>query len=152
MAKIQFLNLQVTDVTLKANTYDQGSTEEIKSGPFKINVHAGNPEEKAFGISFQIELTNKAENFNLKVKAIAHFMTDSDITDDFMNSDFVLISAPAIAFPFLRTFISNITLNSGYNPIVLPAFNFVAMAKHLKEKIAKEVLDDKKRIKKVKKI
>ena len=41
-------------------------------------------------------------------------------------------NAPAIAFPYVRVFISNITLNAGYNPIVLPSFNFIKLAEENK--------------------
>ena len=64
-----------------------------------------------------------------KVKATAHFETSEKVSADFENSPFARINAPAIAFPYVRAFISNFTLNSGYNPVLLPSFNFVEMAK-----------------------
>jgi len=134
MAKIKFLNLQVTDVKLKVDTFDQYSTDEIESGPFNIDCQFSETESKLFGISFEINLKNKNQDFELRVKAIAHFECDENINQEFMQSDFVFINAPAIAFPYLRAFISNITLNSGYNPVILPAFNFVAMANAIKDR------------------
>lgn len=134
MAKIKFLDLQVTDLVLKVDTYDQFSTEEVESSPFKVNCYFSEPLDKSFGISFEIGLKNKAKDFSLHIVAIAHFETDTVITKEFMESDFVFINAPAIAFPYLRAYISTVTLNSGYSPIVLPAFNFVALAKDIKDR------------------
>jgi preprotein translocase subunit SecB len=134
MAKIKFLNLQVTEVKLKVDTYDQYSTEEIEAAPFKVGCHFSDPMSKLFGISFVVGLRNKKKDFNLDIKAIAHFESDMIVDQEFMESDFVFINAPAIAFPFLRAYISVVTLNSGYSPVVLPAFNFVAMANQIKDR------------------
>ena len=59
----------------------------------------------------------------------AIFGTDEEITDDFKKSSFPKVNAPAIAFPYLRAFVSVITQQAGYNTVVLPSFNFVKMAK-----------------------
>ena len=58
------------------------------------------------------------------------FGLDEDITEEFKVSDFPKINAPAIAFPYLRAFISNVTLQSGFNPVMLPSINFVEFAKN----------------------
>ena len=57
------------------------------------------------------------------------FETDSPITEDFKKSSFPLINAPAIAFPYLRSFLSVLTMQAGYSPIMLPSINFVEFAK-----------------------
>ena len=50
------------------------------------------------------------------------------ITEDFKLSSFPKINAPAIAFPYLRAFVSNLTLQSGLEPVILPSINFVQLA------------------------
>ena len=60
------------------------------------------------------------------------FQMDENVTNDFRDSDFVKINAPAIAFPYLRSYISNLTLQSGFSPIILPSINFVEFAKQNK--------------------
>ena len=64
------------------------------------------------------------ELFTLNVIFGAVFGTSESIDEDFKESDFVKINSPAIAFPFLRSFISNLTLNAGLSPFILPAYNF----------------------------
>ena len=54
----------------------------------------------------------------------AVFGTSEPIDEDFKESDFVKINSPAIAFPYLRSFISTLTLNAGLPPLILPAYNF----------------------------
>ncbi|RZL31401.1 MAG: hypothetical protein EOP00_35135 [Pedobacter sp.] len=88
-----------------------------------------------------MSLSNKINDFCLKVEAIAHFECDILIDIEFLNGDFVRVNAPAIGFPYLRAFISNFTLSAGFNPIFLPTYNFVAMAQAKKKK---ELSEEKK--------
>ncbi|MBK9639259.1 MAG: protein-export chaperone SecB [Bacteroidetes bacterium] len=83
----------------------------------------------AFGINFKINLISQnsqsEEWVSIKVEYHAIFECDSEITDEFLESSFVRISAPAIGFPYVRSFISNITLQAGIPPVILPSINFV---------------------------
>lgn len=80
--------------------------------------------DTAFCINFKLDFTDKEDVFVLSVEATGIFESNSVIDETFINSDFAKVNAPAIAFPFLRSFISVLTLNAGYNPIILPSFNF----------------------------
>lgn len=64
------------------------------------------------------------EIFDLKIEFVAIFGTSEAIDDSFKKSTFVKINSPAIAFPYLRSFISTLTLNAGLPPLILPAYNF----------------------------
>lgn len=64
------------------------------------------------------------EIFDLKIEFLAIFGTSEKIDADFKKSTFVKSSSPAIAFPYLRSFISTFTLNAGLPPLILPAYNF----------------------------
>jgi len=77
-----------------------------------------------FAVVFKINLIHSNE-FELKAEYIAWFKTSEPITDEFKKSSFPKVNAPAIAFPFLRSFISTVTLNAGYSPALLPSVNFV---------------------------
>jgi preprotein translocase subunit SecB len=80
--------------------------------------------DKVFGINFVIEFIENPSISKFIIEATAIFESSTEIDDNFLNSDFAKINAPAIAFPFLRAFVSTFSLNAGYSPIVLPAFNF----------------------------
>lgn len=69
----------------------------------------------------------------LRVEFLSVFETDSDIDDSFKESNFPVVNAPAIAFPFLRAFIANFLISAGYNPILLPSFNFTTFEQDLGE-------------------
>lgn len=106
--------------------------EETKRDENSFDLEAGNyfSEEKAsngFGVVFNLKISDKA--FDLSVKAAFDFeVTDDVITEEFKLSAFPRVNAPAIAFPYLRAFVSNLTLQSGLAPVVLPSINFVELA------------------------
>lgn len=82
-------------------------------------------EKSRFAIEFEIKLKNEEENLKLNLVAIGHFLTKNvTIDEDFLNSDFVKLNAPAIVFPYVRSFITTVVVNSGLNPVILPTFNF----------------------------
>lgn len=89
-------------------------------------------EEKHFFVTFDLKmLTSDGQGMQVKYKS--KFVTDSAIDEEFISSNFPYVNAPAISYPFLRAFVSNLTLNAGYSPVMLPSVNFVA----LKEKTLK---------------
>lgn len=121
--KIQLENWKIIDVDLK-------SVEEVSDNKNSFDLKTGHffPEEtpNEFGVGFEIEI-NDIE-FNLSIEAIFIFKLDEKVTEAFKVSDFPKINAPAIAFPYLRAYISNLSLQSGYKPVILPSINFVSLA------------------------
>lgn len=83
---------------------------------------------REFKIVFDFEYITE-ENKYLRIDYHSFFTTDSDIDDDFRNSKFPVINAPAIAFPFLRSFVATLLISSGYQPVLLPSVNFVNFIK-----------------------
>lgn len=137
--KIKLKQLQVTNVNLSAGTYDERLTAEPE-----VDLHfysAFADDDVSFAIMFDCTLRNDDGSFLLEVKATAHFETDKIVTQEFKDSPFVNINAPAIAFPYLRTFVSNLTLNSGYKAIIMPSFNFI---KFVEDKTFKELSEKEK--------
>lgn len=95
-----------------------------------------------FDIVFELAMPfndgERQEDFVLKVEFWATFRTDEDMTEEFKNSHFIYVNAPAIAYPYLRALISNVLLQSGYDPLMLPAVNFAAMHKKEQEALSSE--------------
>jgi preprotein translocase subunit SecB len=83
-------------------------------------------DSKLFSIRFDLLLGIEAGK-ELAIAYDAFFECDEAIDDEFKNSHFPRVNAPAIAFPYLRAFISTVTLNAGYPVIMLPSWNFQAM-------------------------
>lgn len=121
--KIQLDTWKIIDVNLKSveDKSDNENSFDLSTGHFFPE-----DKEKEFGISFEIDI--KDVEFNLLIEAIFIFKIDEKITEEFKVSDFPKINAPAIAFPYLRAYVSNLTLQSGYKPVMLPSINFVSLA------------------------
>jgi len=84
-----------------------------------------------FIVRFNLELNSEEEkqSFKAKVSMSAVFSTEKPMEEDFRNSDFIQINAPAIAFPYLRSFVTNITTQAGYKPLILPIITLTLMKK-----------------------
>ena len=82
-------------------------------------------EEKSFGIGFIVGITSNSYKIELEMNFL--FESDKAIDEEFKNSSFPKVNAPAIAFPYLRAYISNLTMQSGFTPLLLPSVNFVEL-------------------------
>lgn len=114
--KIQTLNFTMVEDEREENSFS-----------LKVGQVFPENEKKQFVIIFDIDLQDK--DFDLVFQVAFVFSTEEEINEDFKFSDFPKINAPAIAFPFIRAYISNLTLQSGFEPVILPSINFVKLAK-----------------------
>ena len=90
---------------------------------------------------FTLETTifKNTENrpFNIFIKAIGFFFVkdEGDIT---ILEEFSKINAPALMFPFVRETIADLTLKSGYPPLLLPPINIVTLIEKSRNKSKKK--------------
>ncbi|WP_323169881.1 protein-export chaperone SecB [Pseudomonas bubulae] len=108
----------------------EGKSASIKDEKAEFSIKL-KFEEESFFVIFSINIVTK-EGVAIEAVYQSKFVTDELIDLDFINKDFAYVNAPAIAYPYLRTFISNFTLNAGYSPIMLPSINFVALRNRTK--------------------
>ncbi|MBD5284018.1 MAG: preprotein translocase subunit SecB [Bacteroides sp.] len=126
--KLKLLDYRVVNLNLESIEQDSSLTQQ--SNELDLQVGQFYPEDKdnIFGVGFRVAF--KQDGYALKVEMRFFFETDDIVTDEFKNSSFPVINAPAIAFPYLRSFLSIITMQSGYPPVMLPSINFVEFAKN----------------------
>ena len=117
---IQFNDIKVINLNLRVI---QENIEDVEDFNFSFSPAFSESPSTEFLIIFNVSLKLE-DTFILSVEYAARFSTDNEIDENFKESNFVKINAPAIAYPFLRAYISNFTLNSGFAPIVLPTINF----------------------------
>ena len=125
--KIQLKNWKIANLSmslLDERTKRDNDSFDLESG----NFFSDDEENNTFGVAFKLNINDRS--FDLIIEAFFNFeIVDEKITEDFKLSSFPKINAPAIAFPYLRAFVSNLTLQSGFSPIILPSVNFVKLAK-----------------------
>ncbi|MBQ6773822.1 MAG: protein-export chaperone SecB [Synergistaceae bacterium] len=82
------------------------------------NDDTGTNERK---VSLEVSMSDKAKKLELSVKCVAYFETLNE------DNSFIQKNGLAIMFPYVRSYISNITVQPGMSPIVLPPLNIAAM-------------------------
>ena len=121
---------------ISINVIDTQEDQELPLGlsldEMAVNTHVANEEiKKNFAISFQVKSKlNADEAVEVFVDFWAFFESDSELDDKFLNGHFTQVNAPAIAFPYLRSFVTNILVSAGYPAVYLPTVNFVELAKN----------------------
>lgn len=124
--KIQFIGSNIHSLSLERAHSKLGQDGEEPQKSFDLRYETVFLEEdpKSFINILEIKLFHPGE-FELHLKYYSRFKTAESIDDNFKNSDFTSVNAPAIAFPYLRSAVSIITMTAGYKPAVLPTLNFV---------------------------
>lgn len=132
------MNIRLLETKVGRVHFELSHSEEVleKDGlDFNLNYKAVYTEKQAqvFAITFSLKLSDPAE-FVLELEYTAWFATSEPIDTVFKNSDWTAVNAPAIAFPYLRAYVTNFTVMNGMEPQILPTINFVEMVKREKKK------------------
>jgi len=111
-------------------------------GEFKLDVqhvtHVSNENKNDFACDFIVTISNVENKFNLQVQAFSHFKIEGEVTE-IVYKNYTTVNAPAIAYPYLRAFISNMVIQTGMKAIILPPLNFTVLPKEeSKEEESKE--------------
>lgn len=116
-------------------TIDKAIPGEENPNSLAFNYDVSFPEDnqRQFIITFDFHLFSEGK-FKLILVHDFFFETDTDLDDNFKNGHFPKVNAPAIAYPYLRAFVSTLLLNAGLEAINLPAVNFVELGKAMDEK------------------
>lgn len=121
---IRLVEFKVTNVSFKAGeSFDSSIEDELKIN-LGYGIDFGGNNSYGYAVNFNVRMYNEEMGFDLEIDALGLFESKRKINDEFKNSHLVNINSPAIAFPFLRSFVNTFTTNAGLNPIMLPAINF----------------------------
>lgn len=122
------MNIQLKSWEVKNLNFEAVNEKRDMKQTFRFSCGNGLSEtdDKIFFVGFRVVLNNPM--YDLRLEMQFSFEVDEPLTKDFMKSPFLKINAPAIAFPYLRSYISNLTMQSGYDAVMLPSVNFVKIA------------------------
>ena len=121
---IRLLNFAVSDVDMHIDKLACDDPKSKMDVSIEFGLGFDEKQNYNYSVTFNVELKRQNNSFALTLKATALFETQEPIDEDFKKSGFVKINSPAIAFPFIRSFINTLTTNAGISPVILPAFNF----------------------------
>lgn len=122
------MKIQLCDGKVKRLSISDNSLKEESTGIISFNVQCGFPEENSqlYFILFHISIGTSCGAL-VDIEYESMFETEDVIDDDFKNSQFIKVNSPAIAYPYLRAYVSTMLTLSGYEPVILPTMNFQAM-------------------------
>lgn len=130
--KFQLVKTQAKEFSLKTEDNDPSNTQQgLSINSLGVSLRLPELEEaKSFAICFHITATAIIEKqINIDCEYWAFFEANTPLTQEFLDGSFTTINAPAIAYPYLRSFITTLLVNAGYPAMYLPTVNFVELAK-----------------------
>lgn len=90
-------------------------------------------EKKKFTLSMSVVVNDKDKNLEIKLNILGFFSFE---TTDFSElAPFIGFNAPALLFPYIRAYVSNITALSGIQPIIMPTLNMQSVGQALLQKL-----------------
>lgn len=92
-----------------------------------------NQKDKSFTLTLNVVVRDDKKNLNISLSIDGVFEYDTDSMQELLP--FICNNAPAILFPYIRAYISNITALGGISPIILPTLNLENVGKTLKDKL-----------------
>ena len=114
--------LNLNSVSLSRSVFSKGEIEHAVEFQMEFSVSSKEVEKKLF-VSEKINLrANASPSFSIEVEMVAEFEKGPDFSvsvEDFSN-----INAAPIIYAYIRQHISNLTLQAGMSPIILPIVNF----------------------------
>lgn len=122
--KIKFLGVKVFNCSIKATEEEAMIPNELK---FDIYTRSKLKSNKGFYVYIKLDIQSLDNSFVVSLESKADFDTEAEIDENFLSNNLVTINAPAIAFPFIRAYITTVTINAGYNAVILPAINFIQL-------------------------
>lgn len=118
-AQFRFLDFKVVKSIYQIDTqkFKQGGKLDVN---FKFPAELDYAQGQPIAFPMEVLIENEDKSLRIQVGIIGVFESDVDITKE---KSFIEVSAPAIIFPYIRAYVSNLTSMSGIQPILLPTYN-----------------------------
>lgn len=126
--KFNRVSLNLTDLTPE----DTLNIDLIPSGRF-----IQNEQKFVLNFLFMADVEKESNKRVVEVNCSASFVFKNEISFDEIPTYFYSNSI-AIIFPYIRAFISTLTLQANYAPIMLPTMNLMDLNERLKESVTIE--------------
>ncbi|RYE91298.1 MAG: hypothetical protein EOO37_00695 [Cytophagaceae bacterium] len=113
---------------------------EAYSDEFKVSIEPSGiirSTEHTFQLHLKVRIYDEGGSFEARVHQVGNFVFNREIQEAEL-SQYFLVNAPAILFPFVRSYVSALTALSGYSTITIPAMNLLSMREQLKENTVTE--------------
>lgn len=102
---------------------------------FRIEPNAQVANDK-MNLTLEVEVNDKEQNLMLNLRVVGFFRYDGEQVKEI--NQFLYLNGPAILFPYVRSYVSNITALSGLPPIIMPTLNMQPVGEYLRSKMTKQ--------------
>lgn len=128
-ASFRLKNYIITETVVRLTVKTIGKDIQVGISPEgKLNQ-----KDKSFTLTLNVVVRDDKKNLNISLSIDGVFEYDTDSMQELLP--FICNNAPAILFPYIRAYISNITALGGISPIILPTLNLENVGKTLKDKL-----------------
>lgn len=106
-----------------------------KEMEFSITPEVSFDKDKhSFELLMNVAINDKEHYLDINMRIRGFFDYSGEDTNLLRN--FIGINAPAILFPYIRSYISNITALGGIQPVIMPTLNMTAVGNQLLNSIS----------------
>ena len=129
-ARFRFVEYLFKETSIKLTGEDIGDDVEFGIEPNGIFEE----DNKMFILTLNVLVKDKKSSLEVKMTVIGKFKYETNDIQELVP--YLGFNAPAIIFPYIRAYITNITALGGMSPIILPTLNMESVGKELLDKIS----------------
>ena len=129
-ARFRFVEYLFKETSIKLTGEDISDDVEFGIEPNGIFEE----DNKMFILTLNVLLKDKKSSLEVKMTVTGKFKYETNDIQELVP--YLGFNAPAIIFPYIRAYITNITALGGMSPIILPTLNMESVGKELLDKIS----------------
>lgn len=129
-ARFRFVEYLFKETSIKLTGEDISDDVEFGIEPNGIFEE----DNKMFILTLNVLVKDKKSNLEVKMTVTGKFEYETNDIQELVP--YLGFNAPAIMFPYIRAYITNITALGGMSPIILPTLNMESVGKELLDKIS----------------
>jgi preprotein translocase subunit secB len=129
-ARFRFVEYLFQETSIKLTGEDIGDDVEFGIEPNGIFEE----DNKMFILTLNVLVKDKKSSLEVKMTVTGKFEYETNDIQELVP--YLGFNAPAIMFPYIRAYITNITALGGMSPIILPTLNMESVGKELLDKIS----------------
>lgn len=129
-ARFRFVEYLFQETSIKLTGEDIGDNVEFGIEPNGIFEE----DNKMFILTLNVLVKDKKSSLEVKMTVTGKFEYETNDIQELVP--YLGFNAPAIMFPYIRAYITNITALGGMSPIILPTLNMESVGKELLDKIS----------------
>ena len=129
-ARFRFVEYLFKETSIKLTGEDISDDVEFGIEPNGICEE----DNKMFILTLNVLVKDKKSSLEVKMTVTGKFEYETNDIQELVP--YLGFNAPAIMFPYIRAYITNITALGGMSPIILPTLNMESVGKELLDKIS----------------